>query len=143
MNIFSKKYSTLVLIPLVLAIFSLAWSFPAAGSIITIMLLAGSFLLVSFVIVQKQRSLYRQGMTTRGVFLRNVFVEITGTGLGMVLAGLLGRYIADFVTPSIQHDLAKFMAGIAIGLLSGILMGMLVSRTWGRLVRLAPVDLPG
>jgi hypothetical protein len=138
MNIFSKKYSALVLIPLVLGIFSLAWSFPAAGYIITIVFLAGSFLLVSFAIVQKQRSLYRQGITTREVFLRNVFVEITGTGLGMVLAGLLGRYIADFVTPPIQHDLAKFMAGIAIGLLSGILMGMLVSRTWGRLVRVSP-----
>ena len=135
MNILLAKHSALILISLLLALFALAWLFPSAGPVLGVTVLVLSFLLVSFVVLQKHRDLYRQGSISRSLFLRNTLLEIAGAGLAMVCAGLLGRWLAGLLTPGIEDTLVRFVAGIGIGLLAGISMGSLLSKALGRLLR--------
>lgn len=136
------KHSTLILTSLLLALFALAWLFPSAGSVLGTTVLTLSSLLVSFVILQKHRELYRQGRIRRSLFLRNTLLEIGGAGLAMICAGLLGRWLAGLVAPRIGDDLLRFAAGIAIGLLAGISMGTLLSRILGRIIELSSATMP-
>jgi len=130
------KYSSLFLILLLLtSLMMLAWLFPSAGARLGILFLLLSFLIASVAIVRKQRESYLQGGLTRGAFLRHIVLEITGAGLAMVLASLLGRTIAGMATSQISNDLIKLVAGILIGLTMGIIVGILVNKAWRRLVR--------
>ena len=91
--------------------------------------------LVIFLVVQKQMRLYREKPTSRVKLVRNVLLESMGVLLAMVLAGLLGRTIAQIGIAQISNDLTKLIAGIVIALLAGMGVGFLVTRTWGRLVK--------
>jgi uncharacterized membrane protein required for colicin V production len=63
--------------------------------------------------------------------VRNVLIETAGLLLAMVLAGLLGRYIAQIATQQISNDQIRIAAGIATGLLVGIGVGVLMQRMSG------------
>lgn len=86
-------------------------------------------------VFRKRRNAYRQGKITRGVFARNVAVEIFGILLAMTLAGLLGRHVSQVATVQISHNLTRIMAGILIGVLVGAGVGLFMKRTWGRLTK--------
>jgi hypothetical protein len=53
----------------------------------------------------------------------------------MLLAGVLGRYIAGIATRQIDSVLIKVLAGITEGLLVGIGIGTFTRKTWGRLAK--------
>jgi len=108
-----------------------------AGAIISIALFI-SFAIAIVPVVQKQIKLYREKPTSRVKLVRNVLFESMGVLLAMVLAGLLGRYIAQIGTAPISNDLTKLIAGIVIALLAGMGVGFLVKRTWGKLVKTSP-----
>ena len=63
--------------------------------------------------------------------MRNVLIETAGLLLAMVLAGFLGRYIAQIATQHIGNDLIKLATGIATGLLVGIGVGVFMQRMSG------------
>jgi uncharacterized protein YacL len=115
---------------LIALLFAPGW----AGAITSIVLFI-SFAIAIFILVQKQTKLYREEPTSQVKLARNVLFEVMGVLLAMVLAGLLGRYIAQTGTAQISNDLTKLIAGIVIALLAGMGVGFLVKRTWGRLVK--------
>ena len=129
----------LILILAYLPILLIALLFaPGWASAITSIVLFISFAIAIFFVVQKQRKLYQEKRTSRVKLARNVLFESTGILLAMVLAGLLGRTIAQIGTTQISNDLTKLMAGIVIALLAGMGVGFLVKRTWGRLIKTSP-----
>ena len=136
MNHFLRRVPTFLFIGLLVTLFVLAWLFPSAGPRLGMAFLAASLLVACFFIVQGQRAAYRRGAITRRVFLQNVLVEVTGVGLAMVLAGVLGRAAAGMVTAQVGDGLVRFLAGSLIGLVAGLIAGFLVSRVLvRRLVR--------
>ena len=135
---FFKKHSTIIWLSLLLTLLVLAWIFPSAGLKLGIAFLLVSFLIASLVVLEKHQKAYRKGQITRSVFIRNAVIEITGTGLVMVMAGLLGRYAAGIATQPIHHELFKVIAGIAVGLVVGLGLGLLAKRTLRRLVEVSP-----
>ena len=58
-----------------------------------------------------------------------------GILIAMVLAGMVGKYIAQISTAQISSELTKLIAGIVISLLAGMSIGILVNRTWGEFVK--------
>src|SRR5215208_2110711 len=132
MNIFFRKYLTIILISLLIVVLALAWMFPSAGSILGIAFLLFSFAISGVMILGKHKEIYRNGQITRRVFIRNAALEITSIWLAMILAALLGRTIAEIATRNIIDALLKFFTGITIGLLVGIIVGIFASRTWSR-----------
>jgi uncharacterized membrane protein len=58
-----------------------------------------------------------------------------GDLLAMVLAGLLGRFIAQIMTQQIGNDQIRIAAGIATGLLVGIGVGVVMHHIWGRFMK--------
>jgi len=118
---------------LIALLFAPGW----AGAITSIVLFI-SFAIAIFFVVQKQMKLYREKPTGRLKLARNILFESMGVLFVMVLAGLLGRTIAQIGTAQISHDLTKLMAGIVIALLAGMGVGFLVKRTWERLVKTSP-----
>jgi hypothetical protein len=135
MKHFSRKAPTLIFLALLAAFFGLAGLFPSAGARLGMACLALSLLLASFFIVRQQRAAYRRGGMRRSLFLWNVAVEVTGLGLAMVMAGTLGRTVAALAVDTGGDALVRFTVAIGIGLLAGPVAGLLVSRSWGRLVR--------
>ena len=89
----------------------------------------------SLAVLEKHRQAYRQGKITRGVFIRNAVLEITGILLAMTLAALLGRPLAALATRGIGNGLIRVIAGMLVGLLAGMGIGFVVKQTWGRLIR--------
>ena len=129
---FIAAYLPILLIALLLAMIFLAPGW--AGAIVSAALII-SFAIAILPVVQKQMKLYREKHKSRHKLVLNVLLEIMGILLAMVLAGLLGRYIAQPGTAQISNDLTKMAAGIVIGLLAGMGMGILVTQTWGKLVK--------
>ena len=132
-----KKHSTIILISLLLTLLILAWLFPSAGLKLGIVFLLASLGIASSIAIEKHRKAYVQGRITRGIFIRNAVLEIIGILLAMVLAGLLGRSVAEVATRQISHELTKILAGILTGLLVGMGVGAFAKRTWGRLVKVS------
>jgi hypothetical protein len=137
MTTFFRKYSTPILFCLLPALLVLAWLFPSTGLLLGIIFLLLSFFIASFAVLEKHKEAYRQGKITRGLFIRNTFLEITGILLAMVLAGLLGRYMAEIATRHINSDLTRVIAGITIGLLVGLGVGTLTKKTWGHFAKIS------
>ena len=135
MTAFCKKYSTHILLSLLAGFLILGWIIPAERLFLGVTFLVFSFLIASLATVEKYKGAYHQGKISRWSFFSNTVLEITGTGLTMTLAGLLGRAAAQAATHQIGDDLLRVMAGIAIGLLVGIGVGILAKLTWGRLAR--------
>ena len=125
---------TLILVYLPILLIALLLAPGWAGAIISIALFI-SFAIAIFFVVQKQMKLYQEKPTSRVKLARNVLFEIMGVLLAMVLAGLLGRYIAQIGTAQVSNDLTKLIAGFLIALLAGMGVGILVKHTWERLVK--------
>jgi hypothetical protein len=129
---FISAYLPILLIALLLAMIFLAPGW--AGAIVSVALIL-SFAIAILPVVQKQMKLYQKNPASRVRLGLNVLLEIMGILLAMVLAGLLGKYIAQISTAQISNGLTKLIAGIAISLLAGMGMGILVKRTWEKLVK--------
>ena len=138
MMTFCKKHSTLILISFLVILLTLSWFIPSERLFLGIVFLLFSFCIAAIAVLEKQMEAYRQGRITRGALIRNAVLEITGTGLAMVLAGFLGRYFAQAATQQIGNDLIRIIAGIIVGLVVGVCVGGIARKTWGRLVRTSP-----
>ena len=129
---FISVYLPILLIALLLAMIFLAPGW--AGAIVSVALII-SFVIAILPVVQKQMKLYRKNPVSRVRLGLGILFEIMGILLAMVLAGLLGRYFAQLGIAQISNDLIKMAAGIVIGLLAGMGIGILVTQTWGKLVK--------
>src|SRR5688572_4175566 len=130
-----RSYLPILCIALLLALIAIFFLAPTwVGTAVSIALFISSTIAI-FSAVQKQMQLFREKPTSQFKLVLNVLLEIMGILLAMVLAGLLGRYIAQLGTAQISNDLTKLTAGIVIGLLAGMGIGILVTRTWGKLVK--------
>jgi len=135
MKLFTERHVTLKSI-LFLTLFVITlWQFPFAITVLSITFLLFGLAAAISSIFKKHRDAYCQDKITRGVFIRNVFLEIFGILLAMTLAGLLGKYLAQMATEPINNELTKLITAIVIGLLAGMGVGVLVNRTWGRLAK--------
>ena len=134
MTAFLTKYSTLILISLLVMMLVLAWVFPSAGLKIGIVFLLSSFFLAGTAVIYKHQKAYRKGEIGRKIFIRNAAIEISGVFLVMLLAGLLGRLAAEAATQGVVPHLLRVLAGIGVGLLVGLGVGMLGKKTLRRLV---------
>jgi hypothetical protein len=135
MTAFFRKHSTPILFFLLVTLLILSWMFPSSGLLLGILFLLLSFFIASSAVLQKHREAYLQGRITRRVFLRNVLLECTGIVLAMLLAGVLGRYMAGIATRQIRDDLIRVSAGIMVGLLVGMGVGTCARKTWGQLAK--------
>ena len=138
MTAYLTKHSTIVLMSGLVILLLLAWIFPAAGLKLGIAFLVLSFLIASLVVLEKHKKAYRKKEITRNVFILNAVLELSGTFLVMLLAGLLGRYSAEVVTQQIEHVLLRVIACIGVGLVVGIGVGALAKRTLRRVVDVLP-----
>lgn len=108
---------------------------PSATPVLGIAMIVISLSFAFFSVFRKHRATYLQGRLTRVALARNTFLDMFGILLAVVLAGWLGRYLAEMVTRPIGDDTAKVIIGIIIGLLVGIGAGLLVNRAWGHFVK--------
>lgn len=138
MTAFFTKHSTSILISGLVTLLLLAWVFPSAGLKLGITFLLLSFLIASLAVLEKHKKAYRKGEITRGIFIRNAAVEISGGFLVMLLAGVLGRNAAEIATQQIGNEVVRLVAGIAVGLLVGFGIGLLAQKTLRRLVEVSP-----
>jgi hypothetical protein len=133
MTAFFRRHSTFILLLLLVTMLGLTWVYPSEGLFLGITFLLFSFLAASLAVLDKHRRAYRQGRIGRGAFIRNAVLEVTGTWVVMLAAGLLGRSAAGAVTQGIGGDLQRVGAGIGIGLLVGIGVGVVGKKTLRRL----------
>jgi hypothetical protein len=129
-----KLLPFLLLLVLILS----AWLLPSATPALGIALIVISLSLAFFAILRRHRAAYRQGKITRGVLVRNIFLDMFGILLAVALAGLLARYVVGIVTGPIGSATARVVAGIVLGLLVGIVIGTLVNTLWGRFAKTSP-----
>jgi hypothetical protein len=134
MTILFGKHSTLISIALLLAVMAV-WQFPPARLMLFMILLLFSVARAIASVIAKHRAAHLQGRITFVVFVRNVLIETAGLLLAMILAGFLGRYIAQIMTQQIGNDQIRIAAGIATGLLVGIGVGVLMQRLSGRVMK--------
>ena len=134
MTTFITKHSTAILLSGLLILLILARVFPTLGLRLGITFLLLSFLIASLVVLEKHKKAYRKGEITRGVFIRNAVLEISGTFVIMLLAGLLARSAAEVATQQIANDIIRVVAGLVVGLLVGISVGVIAKKTLRRLV---------
>ena len=134
---FIRKHSTILLVSGLFTLLILAWLFPASGLKLGIAFLLLSFLIASVVVIEKHQKALGKGEMRRGVFIRNATMEVSGTFLVMLLAGLLDRYAAEVATQQIEHDLLRVVAGLGVGLVVGIGVGIL-----GKMILTRLVDVP-
>jgi hypothetical protein len=142
MTTFISKHSTIVLMSGLVILLVLARVFPTAGLKLGITFLLLSFLIASFVVLDKHKKAYSKGQITRGIFIRNAAMEISGIFVIMLLAGLLARSAAEIATQQIGNDIIHVIAGIGVGLLVGLSVGFLAKKTLRRLVEVTPPKLP-
>jgi hypothetical protein len=135
MTTFFKNHSTIILMSVLLILLVLARVFPSAGLRFGIAFLLFSFFIASLAVLEKHQQAYRQALITREIFIRNAALEITGTWMVMLIAGVLARYVAHAATQQIGHDLMRVITGVLIGLLVGIGVGTFARRTWRRLIK--------
>ena len=127
-----KKYSTIVSLLLVLALFALTWFYPSTGLMLGTILLVLTLGMACVSVFKKHRKSYVQGKIPYLIFMRNVAMEITGILLATACAAYFGNYIALVATQSIGDMLIRFAAGVAVGLLIGIAVGVLIRKLWNR-----------
>ncbi|MCC6299447.1 MAG: hypothetical protein IT314_09115 [Anaerolineales bacterium] len=113
----------------------LIWLFPSVALMFSVAFLFFSLAVASVSIFKNHREAYLQGKITRGVFMRNVVLEMVGILLAIILAGLLGRYPAQIATAQVANEFGRLITGIIVGVLTGVGIGLLVKKTWGRLLK--------
>lgn len=131
-----KKYIKLLPVLIMVVTLLLLWKIPVATPILAIAIVIFSLATAILTVFKKNRKAYLQSRITRGVFARNILVEILGVLLAMTLAGLLGRYLAQLAIAKITNEVIKLIASIVIGLLAGMGVGFAMKRTWGQLLKL-------
>lgn len=134
MTTFLKNHSGKILLSMLLVLLILAWIFPSWGLRLGVTFLLVTFFLTSWLVVDKHREAFRNGQITRGRFIGNAAVEISGTWLVMLLAGLLGRTVAEIATRPLENDLVRVLAGLGVGLVVGLVLGVFAKKTLRRLV---------
>lgn len=134
MSTLFRKYSTLISIVLLVTFLISVWIFPSARSVVVVIFLLFIVAQAFTAVIVKHRESYLQGKIMSAVFVRNVLIETTYLLLAMILAGFLGRFIAQIATQQISNDLMKFAAGITIGLLVGVGVGVVMQRISGRFI---------
>jgi hypothetical protein len=134
MTAFFKRHSTFILISLLVTFLVLSWMMPSERLFFGITFVLFSFLVGSAAILVKHQESYYHGKITRAVFIRNTVVEIGGTLTIMLLAGLLGRYVAQIVTQPIGDDFLRVIAGLVIAMFVGLGVGVLAKKTLRRLM---------
>jgi hypothetical protein len=120
---------------LILVLIISVWLLPSATPALGIALIVISLAIAVFAILMKHRTDYLHGRLTYLAFVRNAFLDVFGILLAMVLAVLLGSYIAGTVTRPISNDSIRLFAGIIVGLLVGLGVGLSVNWAWRRLVK--------
>jgi hypothetical protein len=138
MTTFITKHSTIILMSGLVILLILAWVFPAAGLKLGITFLLLSFLIASFVVLDKHKKVYSKRQITRGIFIRNAALEISGIFVIMLLAGLLSRYAAGIATQQIGNGIIQIIAGLVVGLMVGLGVGVLAKKTLRQLVEVPP-----
>jgi hypothetical protein len=131
----TKKYLIMISFVSLLSILILLLLLPSIGLMLSITFIFFSFIVVCSYILKRNRDAYLLGKITRGVFLHYTSLEIFGILLGMTLAGLLGRYLAEVATAQIANELIRNLASILVSLLLGAGLGWLMQRVRGELVK--------
>ena len=127
-----KKYSTKILLLLVLLFLVVAWFYPSSGLLLGIGLLFLTLTMACIAVIQRQRKAYRQGEITHLIFMRNVSLESAGILLAAICAGFLGNIMALLATRSIADALIRFAVGVFVGLSIGIAIGAAIRKIWNR-----------
>jgi hypothetical protein len=140
MTAFFKKHSPLILMSLLLTLLVLSWMIPSERLFFGITFVLLSFLVGSAAILAKHQQAYRDGRITRAVFFRNAVLEIGSTLTIMLLAGLLGRYVAQIATQPIEDDLLRVIAGLGVAMFVGIGVGVLAKKTLRPLIEAPRVE---
>ena len=135
MSTFLGKVSILLPIATLLAVI-LFWQSPVSRFILVLLLLF-SMVQAFAGVFAKYRKEYLQKKIKIAVLVRNTLLEIAALALVMILAGWLGRGVAQLATHQISDAFLKLIAGLVIGLLVGIGVGILLNQLWGRFVRLS------
>lgn len=133
-----RKYSTNILVLLLVILLISIWLFPHFRSIFTILFLVCGLALASSPVIEKHRQAYLQGKISRRVCTRNILFDVVGIVFALILAVLLGRYFAEATTELISNEFIKLTAGIVIGLLTGLAVGIFIQQSWRRLIRISP-----
>ena len=140
MTAFFKRHSTLILVSLLVTFLVLSWIIPSERLFLGITFVFFSFLVGSAASLGKHNEAYCAGRVTRGIFIRNAALEIGGTLTIMLVAGLLGRYIAGIATQPIGDDLLRLIAGLLVAMCVGIGVGFLAKKTLRWLVEIPRVE---
>ena len=130
-----KKYSTLALIFLPVVLLILMMLYPLPGIAFGIVYFLFGVIVISYSICKTDRESYLQGKISRATFFRNSIIEIIGILLALILAALIGKYLAVLGTRQIDHEIARLITGLVIGLLAGAVIGALVKGISNRMVR--------
>ena len=130
-----KKYSTLAIIFLPVVLLILMMLYPLLGIAFGIIYFIFGVIVISYSICKTDRDSYLQGKISRAIFLRNSLTKIIGILLALILAALIGKYLAVLGTRQIDSEIARLIAGLVIGLLAGAAIGALVKGVSSRMVR--------
>jgi hypothetical protein len=130
-----KKNSTLAIIFLPVALLILMMLYPLFGIAFGIIYFLFVVIVISYSLCKTDRESYLQGKISRAIFFRNSLIEIIGIFLALILAALIGKYLAVLGTQQIDHEIVRLIAGLVIGLLAGAVIGALVKGVSNRMVR--------
>jgi hypothetical protein len=119
----------------VLALFLSARLYPPIGITLGIIFLLFGLAMTAYMVVKKNREACLQGKLSVGAAVRNSILEIGGILLAMLLAGRVGRPLAEMVTSQIAHEIIRMVAGLVTGLLTGAAIGAFVKGVSNRMVR--------
>jgi hypothetical protein len=133
---FAKQVISLTISLLfLLALFLIVRLYPTIGIPLGIIALLFGLAASAYMIIKKNRDACLQGKILRSAAVRNSILEIMGILLAMLLAGRIGRPLAELVTGQIGHEIIRLIAGLITGLLAGAVTGALVKGVSSRMVR--------
>ena len=112
------------------SLFVPSWAGVVAGVMLSLILTVAIFS-----VVQNQMKLYGEKRINRARLARNIFYEVMGILLTMIMAALVGRFVTEFAMQQIGYTLMGFAAGILFGLLAGMSLGFFVKQMWSRLAK--------
>ena len=126
------RFLTPLPIVLIIVLFTASFMMPEWVNTIAGVTLVIGLLIGMYAVVQKHIRQRQSQPVSKLTTARNIFVDITGILLAMIVAGLLGRVVSEAATRQINNELTKLMAGIVIGMLMGLCVGVFVRRVWRR-----------
>ena len=133
----SIKYplSIIIAVLLIITLLATVWIKATAGIVLTLIFLLFVLSATSYTIIQKNRKACQQGFISRSTSIKNTCLEISAVLLAMILAALVGRYLADMITGGINSTPVKLITGIGLGLLAGWVVGLFVRHTSGHFIK--------